>query len=108
MHDSGRSAFLITSAQACDSDAGRVRGDEDSCHVGFELLKAASPTILQSAASIAISHHENMMALATLTGVTQRDSCRTHRGGRRWFDALTSERPYKNLGPIEKGGCLFM
>lgn len=72
--------------------------------LGFELLKGSESTILQSAASIAISHHEKFDGSGYPYGVAG-DAIPLF--GRivavaDVFDALTSERPYKKVWPIEK------
>ena len=72
--------------------------------LGFELLKGSESTILQSAASIAISHHEKYDGSGYPYGLAG-DAIPLF--GRivavaDVFDALTSERPYKRAWPIEK------
>lgn len=72
--------------------------------LGFELLKGSESTILQAAASIAISHHEKYDGSGYPYGVAG-DAIPLY--GRivavaDVFDALTSERPYKKAWPIER------
>ncbi len=71
--------------------------------LGFELLRGSESTILQSAATIAISHHERFDGLGYPYAVAG-DAIPLF--GRivavaDVFDALTSERPYKKAWPIE-------
>ena len=77
--------------------------------IGFELLKGSESTILQAAASIAISHHEKFNGSGYPYGVAG-DAIPLF--GRivavaDVFDALTSERPYKKAWTIERSvDCL--
>ena len=72
--------------------------------LGFELLKGSESTVLQSAAAIAISHHEKYDGGGYPFGLSG-DAIPLF--GRivaiaDVFDALTSERPYKKAWPIEQ------
>ncbi len=72
--------------------------------LGFELLKGSESTILQSAASIAISHHEKFDGSGYPYGVAGNAIPLFGRivAVADVFDALTSERPYKKAWPIER------
>jgi len=77
--------------------------------LGYELLKGSESAILQTAASIALSHHEKFDGSGYPSGlvgdaiplfgrvVTVADV----------FDALTSERPYKKAWPVERAQALL-
>ena len=72
--------------------------------LGFELLKGSESTVLQSAASIAISHHEKYDGGGYPFGLAG-DAIPLF--GRivaiaDVFDALTSVRPYKKAWPVEQ------
>ncbi|MBK7423694.1 MAG: response regulator [Propionivibrio sp.] len=72
--------------------------------LGFELLKDSQSRILQSAASIALSHHEKYDGTGYPQGLVA-DAIPLF--GRivaiaDVFDALTSERPYKKAWPTER------
>lgn len=76
---------------------------------GYDLLKDSQSTVLRSAATIAISHHEKFDGSGYPYGVAG-DAIPLF--GRivavaDVFDALTSARPYKKAWPIEKAvACL--
>ncbi|MFZ4538602.1 HD-GYP domain-containing protein [Propionivibrio sp.] len=72
--------------------------------LGFELLKGSESTILQSAAAIAISHHEKFDGSGYPYGVAGEAIPLFGRivAVADVFDALTSERPYKKAWPIER------
>ncbi|MBK7356180.1 HD domain-containing phosphohydrolase [Propionivibrio sp.] len=72
--------------------------------LGFELLKGSGSKILQSAASIAISHHEKYDGSGYPYGLVGDAIPYLGRivAVADVFDALTSERPYKKAWPIER------
>ena len=105
MHDVGKigiSDHILLKPSALTSEEFAVM--RTHAELGFELLKESESTVLQTAASIAISHHEKYNGGGYPFGLSG-DSIPLF--GRivaiaDVFDALTSERPYKKAWPIEQ------
>ena len=72
--------------------------------IGFELLNGSESTILQAAASIAISHHEMFNGSGYPYGVAGEAIPLFGRivAVADVFDALTSVRPYKSAWPLDR------
>ena len=72
--------------------------------LGFELLRGSESSILQAAATIAISHHEKFDGSGYPHGVAGEAIPQFGRivAVADVFDALTSERPYKKAWSIER------
>ena len=105
MHDVGKIGIsdhiLLKPAALTAEEFGVMKTHSE---LGYELLKGSESTVLQSAASIAISHHEKYDGGGYPLGLAG-DSIPLF--GRivaiaDVFDALTSARPYKKAWPIEQ------
>lgn len=72
--------------------------------IGFDLLDGSESTILQSAALIALTHHEKFDGSGYPRGLRGEDIPLFGRivAVADVFDALTSERPYKRAWPVER------
>jgi response regulator RpfG family c-di-GMP phosphodiesterase len=72
--------------------------------LGYELLKGSESTVLQTAAVIAVSHHEKFDGSGYPYGVSGESIPLFGRivAVADVFDALTSERPYKEAWPLER------
>ncbi|HEY9180454.1 MAG TPA: HD domain-containing phosphohydrolase, partial [Candidatus Baltobacteraceae bacterium] len=71
---------------------------------GYEILKDSQSALLQTAAQIALSHHEKFDGSGYPYGVSGEDIplCGRICAVSDVFDALTSERPYKRAWPVEQ------
>ena len=105
MHDVGKigiSDHILLKPSALTSDEFAVM--KTHAELGFELLKGSESMVLQTAAAIAISHHEKYDGSGYPFGLAG-DAIPLF--GRivaiaDVFDALTSARPYKKAWPIEQ------
>jgi response regulator RpfG family c-di-GMP phosphodiesterase len=105
MHDVGKIGipdFILLKPAALTPEEFAVM--KTHAALGFELLKGSESKILQSAASIALSHHEKYDGTGYPQGLVA-DAIPLF--GRivaiaDVFDALTSERPYKKAWPSER------
>ncbi|WP_301102742.1 HD domain-containing phosphohydrolase [Propionivibrio sp.] len=108
MHDVGKigiSDYILLKPSALTPEEFAVMKTHSV--LGFELLKGSESRVLQSAASIAISHHEKYDGGGYPYGLAG-DAIPVF--GRivavaDVFDALTSERPYKKAWPIEQAAA---
>lgn len=71
---------------------------------GYEILKESQSELLQTAAQIAISHHEKFDGSGYPYGLSGENIplCGRICAVSDVFDALTSERPYKHAWPVEQ------
>lgn len=85
--------------------------DPDEWHImkrhtiaGYEILKESQSELLQTAAQIALSHHEKFDGSGYPYGLQGEDIplCARLCAVSDVFDALTSERPYKAAWPLER------
>lgn len=110
MHDVGKIAipdFILLKPAALTPEEFAVM--KTHAALGFELLKGSESKILQSAASIALTHHEKYDGSGYPFGVIGEAIPLFGRivAVADVFDALTSERPYKRAWPIERAAtCL--
>jgi len=108
MHDVGKigiSDHILLKPAALTAEEFSVM--RTHAEIGFELLKGSESAVLQTAASIAISHHEKYDGGGYPFGLAG-DAIPLF--GRivaiaDVFDALTSERPYKKAWPIEQAAA---
>lgn len=105
MHDIGKVATpdrILQKAGKLDPDEWRIM--KQHTVAGFEILKESQSELLQTAAQIALSHHEKFDGSGYPHGVkgTQIPMCARICAVSDVFDALTSERPYKRAWPIEQ------
>ena len=105
MHDVGKigiSDHILLKPAALTAEEFAVM--KTHAELGFELLKGSESTVLQSAAAIAISHHEKYNGGGYPFGLAGDDIPLFGRivAIADVFDALTSERPYKQAWPIEQ------
>lgn len=77
--------------------------------IGYELLKGSESKVLQTAAEIAISHHEKYDGSGYPNGLVGKNIPLFGRivAVVDVFDALTSERPYKKAWPLEQAADLI-
>jgi response regulator RpfG family c-di-GMP phosphodiesterase len=105
MHDVGKigiSDHILLKPAALSSEEFAVM--RTHAELGFELLKGSESMVLQTAAAIAISHHEKYDGGGYPFGLTGESIPLFGRivAIADVFDALTSERPYKKAWPIEQ------
>ena len=105
MHDVGKigiSDHILLKPSALTSDEFAVM--KTHAELGFELLKGSESMVLQTAAAIAISHHEKYDGSGYPFGLAGEAIPLFGRivAIADVFDALTSARPYKKPWPIEQ------
>ena len=105
MHDVGKigiSDHILLKPSALTADEFAVM--RTHAELGFELLKGSESMVLQTAAAIAISHHEKYDGGGYPFGLAGEAIPLFGRivAIADVFDALTSERPYKKAWPIEQ------
>ena len=105
MHDVGKigiSDHILLKPSALTSDELAVM--KTHAELGFELLKGSESMVLQTAAAIAISHHEKYDGSGYPFGLSGETIPLFGRivAIADVFDALTSERPYKKAWPVEQ------
>ena len=105
MHDVGKigiSDHILLKPSALTADEFAVM--KTHAELGFELLKGSESMVLQTAAAIAISHHEKYDGSGYPFGLSGETIPLFGRivAIADVFDALTSERPYKKAWPVEQ------
>jgi putative two-component system response regulator len=105
MHDVGKigipDAILLKPGKLTDDEFQLMRGHSA---LGFELLNGSASLVLQTAASIAISHHEKFDGSGYPYGTAGNAIPLFGRivAVADVFDALTSERPYKKAWELDR------
>ena len=110
MHDVGKigiSDHILLKPSALTGEEFAVM--KTHAELGFELLKGSESTVLQTAASIAISHHEKYDGGGYPFGLAGDDIPLFGRivAIADVFDALTSVRPYKKAWPVEQASSFL-
>ncbi|MFC2071706.1 HD domain-containing phosphohydrolase [Chloroflexota bacterium] len=105
MHDIGKIGIpdrVLQKPGKLDSDEWVIMRQHTT--IGAEILKEASADFVKLAAEIALTHHEKWDGSGYPQGLRSSDIPLAGRivALADVFDALTSERPYKNPFPIEK------
>lgn len=105
MHDVGK----IGTPDGILLKPGRLTPDElvimrQHAQIGYELLKGSESAVLQSAATIALTHHEKYDGSGYPNGIAGEAIPLFGRivAVADVFDALTSARPYKEAWPLER------
>lgn len=105
MHDVGK----IGTPDGILLKPGRLTPDElvimrQHAQIGYELLKGSESVVLQSAATIALTHHEKYDGSGYPNGIAGEAIPLFGRivAVADVFDALTSARPYKEAWPLER------
>lgn len=104
MHDIGKVATpdrILLKPGKLDAEEWHVM--KQHTVAGFEILKDSLSELLQTAAQIALSHHEKFDGSGYPHGLKAEDipMCARICAVSDVFDALTSERPYKHAWPLE-------
>src|SRR5215470_1187289 len=105
MHDVGkiaiRDAILLKPGRYSAEERATMK--EHTVH-GYEILANSNSTLIQTAAAIALSHHEQWDGAGYPRGLSRTEIPLFARiaAVADVFDALTSERPYKNAWSIEE------
>jgi putative two-component system response regulator len=105
MHDIGKVATpdrILLKPGKLDPDEWEIM--KQHTVAGFEILKDSQSELLQTAAQIAVSHHEKFDGTGYPFGLkgTAIPLCGRICAVSDVFDALTSERPYKGIWPDEQ------
>ncbi len=105
MHDIGKVGTpdnILLKPGKLDNDEFAIM--EQHAQHGYDILSQGSSHLLKVAAEIAITHHEKFNGRGYPNGLSGEEI--PHRGRivavADVFDALTSERPYKQAWPVEK------
>lgn len=105
MHDIGK----VATPDSILLKPGKLTADEwqimkHHTIAGYEILKDSQSDLLQTAAQIALSHHEKFDGSGYPCGLRGEDIplCARLCAVSDVFDALTSERPYKSAWPLEE------
>ena len=105
MHDIGKGATpdrILLKPGKLDADEWQIMRRHTIA--GYEILKESQSELLQTAAQIALSHHEKYDGSGYPYGLKGNDipMCARICAVSDVFDALMSERPYKRAWPLEK------
>lgn len=105
MHDIGKVATpdrILLKPGKLDADEWTIM--KQHTIAGYEILKDSQSELLQTAAQIALSHHEKFDGSGYPYGLKGQDIplCGRICAVSDVFDALTSERPYKHAWPAEQ------
>lgn len=105
MHDIGKVATpdrILLKPGKLDSQEWEIM--KQHTIAGYEILKDSQSALLQTAAQIALSHHEKFDGSGYPYGIRGEDIplCGRICAVSDVFDALTSERPYKRAWPVEQ------
>lgn len=105
MHDIGKVATpdrILLKPGKLDADEWTIM--KQHTIAGYEILKESQSELLQTAAQIALSHHEKFDGTGYPNGLKgdRIPLCGRICAVSDVFDALTSERPYKHAWPVEQ------
>ncbi len=110
LHDIGKvgipDGILLKPGKLTEAEFEIMRGH---ARIGYEVLKGSASKVLQSGSEIAYSHHEKFDGSGYPRGLNGEDIPLFSRivAVADVFDALTSERPYKKMWPLERAADLI-